>query len=70
MIISSLVIDRNSPYLGKTIAMSGIRHPGNCMVIGFERDGVEYFNPSIQTEFEIDDLVWVVGEKHDVEKLL
>ncbi|MBO4581608.1 MAG: cation:proton antiporter [Bacteroidales bacterium] len=70
MMLASFVVGENSSYLGKSIAESGIWHTGNCMVVGINRNGEETFNPPMQTIFEQDDLVWIVGERSNVKKVI
>lgn len=70
MILTSFVIDKKSPYINKTIEKSDIKRTGKCMVIAIERNGIETFNPPLNTMFEIDDIVWIVGEKSNVKDLL
>lgn len=70
MMLASFVITESSPYNGKNIVESGMWQTGNCMVVGIERNGVEIFNPPIETIFEVDDLVWIVGERSNVKQIV
>ena len=70
-ILRQLLIDSNSPFLGKTIAEAGIRNVHHCLIAGVERPGVDGLHaPNPQVPFVEGDIVWVVGEKADVYRLL
>ena len=69
MKLHKLVIGAGSQLLGKTLKQSGIRDNYNCMVVGVEegQQNLTIINPSHR--FEVGDIVWVVGEEHNVERL-
>ncbi len=69
MQLASFVITPNSKYLNLTIAESGIREKGGCMVVCVERNGIETFNPPLTMKFRENDLIWVVGEKTNVKNV-
>lgn len=70
MLLKSFIIEKSSDLINKTILTCGIRERTGCLIVGIERDGNSYMNPPAKTEFEEGDLVWVVGEKTQVNKLL
>ena len=41
-----------------------------CMVIAIERDDVPIINPSSHLKFKEKDIVWVIGDKTIIYKLL
>lgn len=69
MKLHKLVIGAGSQLLGKTLKQSGIRDNYNCMVVGVEegQQNLTIINPSHR--FEVGDIVWVVGEEQNVERL-
>ena len=69
MKLHKLVIGAGSQLLGKTLKQSGIRDNYNCMVVGVEegQQNLTIINPSHC--FEVGDIVWVVGEEQNVERL-
>lgn len=70
MLLKSFIIEKSSDLINKTILTCGIRERTGCLIVDIERDGNSYMNPPAKTEFEEGDLVWVVGEKTQVNKLL
>ena len=69
MKLRRLVVDGSSKLLGKTMEESGIRQVFNCMVVGLE-EGLENLSQvSPQYKFEKGDIVWVVGEEDDLNRL-
>ncbi|MBO4738150.1 MAG: TrkA C-terminal domain-containing protein, partial [Bacteroidales bacterium] len=69
MQLSSFVINEKSKYINQTIAESGIREQGGCMIVCLERNGEEIFNPPMSMVFQKNDLIWVVGEKNNVKNV-
>jgi CPA2 family monovalent cation:H+ antiporter-2 len=70
MELKQFVIDTDSPFLGKNIRESGLRDKFKCLVVGVEKSDGELHAPNIGVPFEEGDIVWVVGEKDDVKRLL
>jgi CPA2 family monovalent cation:H+ antiporter-2 len=70
MKLHQMVINANSPFVGKTLQESGIRSVYNCMVVGVE-EGKENLSPmSPSRKFEEGEIVWIVGEQRDINRLL
>lgn len=65
----SFVIEEDSYYIGKPIFESNLRNIG-FMVISIERNGQMNLNPDANMHFELNDIVWVVGEKNNLHLLL
>ncbi|MBQ8099524.1 MAG: TrkA C-terminal domain-containing protein, partial [Bacteroidaceae bacterium] len=58
------------PFLGKTVRDSGLREIYQCMLVGFE-DGVDHLVlPQAQRVFEQGDVVWIVGERTSLLRLI
>ena len=69
MKLRQLIIGQGSPFIGKTLEESGLRSEYNCMVVGLE-EGKENLSPFKPTRrFEEGDLIWVVGEEDDLNRL-
>ena len=70
MKLRQLIIHADSPFVGKTLVESGIRHEYSCMVVGLE-EGKENLSPvSPQRRFREGDIIWVVGEEASLKALL
>jgi len=70
MLLRSMMIAANSPFIGKTLQESGIRDRYNCMVVGIEEgeENLSVVRPSYV--FEKGDIIWVVGEEESLHQLL
>ena len=70
MRLRQMVVTGGSPLVGVTLRESGIRSRYNCMVVGIE-EGEENLSPvSPDRKFEKGDIIWVVGEEHNLSQLL
>ena len=70
MKLRQLIIGSDSPFIGKTLAESGIRDIYSCMVVGLEegKENLSPFNP--KRRFMEGDIIWVVGEEESINALL
>ena len=69
MKLRQLIISGGSEFLGKTLIESGIRDKYNCMVVGLE-EGRENLTRVLPTRvFEKGDIIWLVGEEADLQKI-
>ena len=69
MRLSQIVIDRRSPFAGKTLPETGIRDRFNCMVVGREEGHENLSMVSTSYRFKLGDIVWIVGEEDALERL-
>ena len=69
-ILRQFRVDEQSEFLGKTMRESGIREKYHCLIVGVERGEEALHAPDPHEPFMEDDVVWVVGEKADVYKLV
>ncbi|MBR1547321.1 MAG: cation:proton antiporter [Prevotella sp.] len=70
MKLRQLIIGPNSPFIGKTLAESGIRSIYSCMVVGLE-EGKENLSPVIPSRhFAEGDIIWIVGEQAALDEIL
>lgn len=67
--IGQIKIENSSTLVGKKIRNSKIRDDYNCLVVGVERNNESVMNPSVEYEFQSDDIIWVVGEMGNIRKL-
>jgi len=70
MKLRSFILTGGSPFIGKTLAESGIRDKFGCMVVGIEegKKNLSQVKPSYR--FEKGDILWVVGEEDDLKALM
>ncbi|MBL7933671.1 MAG: cation:proton antiporter, partial [Bacteroidia bacterium] len=64
--LQHFIVQKNSILLGKTIRHSGIREKTKGLVVGIERKGQHILNPESDFEFELNDIVWVVGNERRI----
>ena len=67
--LSPIVINGNSPFIGKKLMESRIREDYGCMVVGIEEGKETLSRPNPNYVFEKGDIVWVVGEVENLKKL-
>ena len=70
MKLRRMVIGGDSEFLGKTLMESALRHRYNCMVVGIEEgmENLSLVSPSYR--FQKGDILWVVGEEDDLNRLI
>ena len=69
MKLRKFILSDGTPFIGKTLAESGIRDRYGCMVVGVEegQENLTMIDP--QRKFEKGDIIWLVGEEADLEKV-
>lgn len=70
VILRQFRIDKNSPFLNKTLKEAGIRERYHCLIVGVEREEETLHAPDPREPFTEGDVVWIVGEKESGKKLL
>ncbi len=70
MILRQFRVDGSSPFLNKTLKEAGIREKYRCLIAGVEGDEEVLHAPDPHEPFAEGDVVWVVGEKEDVYRLV
>ena len=70
MKLRSFTISKTSPFIGKNLKDSGIRDEYNCMVVGVDegQKNLTLITPS--RCLQAGDVLWVVGEEKDLERIL
>lgn len=69
MKLERIIIGGQSRFLGKSLMESGIREEYSCMVVGLESGGESLKKVTPSYKFVKGDILWVVGEVRDVERL-
>ena len=69
MRLSQIIIDKNSPFVGKTLPETGLRSEFNCMVVGREegKENLSMVGPSYK--MRLGDILWIVGEDEALRRL-
>ncbi|WP_418661041.1 cation:proton antiporter [Bacteroides ilei] len=70
MQLKQFVLGKSAKLVGTTIGQSTIRTQYHCLVVGveFHADGMLH-SPDVNRKFEAGDVVWVVGEELNLERL-
>ena len=69
MKLRKFILSDGTPFIGKTLAESGIRDRYGCMVVGVEEGQENLTRVDPQRKFEKGDIIWLVGEEADLEKV-
>lgn len=69
IIIQKIVVDEHNRLKGQSIRDSAIRERTNGLVVGIQRKMQRILNPSSDTVFEWEDIVWIVGERKKIQEL-
>jgi CPA2 family monovalent cation:H+ antiporter-2 len=67
--LNTILVDEHTRLKGQNIRDSKLRERTNGLVIGIERNNQRILNPESTTEFEWNDIVWIVGEKKKIQTL-
>ena len=70
MKLRQMILSAKSPFVGKTIAESGIRNIYSCMVVGLEEGKENLSNVNPKRKFQEGDILWVVGEQDALDALM
>lgn len=70
MRLSQIIIDRHSPFVGKTLPETGIRNKFNCMVVGLEEGKENLSMVSTTYRLKLGDILWIVGEEDSLQRLM
>ena len=69
MKLRKFILSDGTPFIGKTLAESGIRDRYGCLVVGVEEGQENLTLVDPQRKFEKGDIIWLVGEEADLEKV-
>ncbi len=70
IILQKIVVDEHTKLKGLNIRNSGIRERTHGLVVGIERNKKRLLNPDSTTVFEWGDIVWIVGDRKRIQKLI
>ncbi len=68
--LQKIIVDEFSKLNGLSIRASQIRERTDGLVIGIERRDQRLLNPDSNTVFEWDDIIWIVGNRRKIHKLV
>lgn len=69
MKLHRIIVNETSILFGKTLITSQLRNKYNLMFVGLEEGKESLSSVSTDYSFKEGDIVWVVGEKEDIEKV-
>ena len=69
MTLCQVRVDEQSPFLNRTMKEAGVRDTFHCLIAGVERGSDKLHAPDPRAPFQLNDVVWVVGEKKNVYRL-
>lgn len=67
--LQKFIVNPKNELKGQTIRDSKIRERTDGLVVGIERGNERILNPASDTEFQCDDVIWVVGNKSKIARL-
>ncbi|OGT56140.1 MAG: hypothetical protein A3F14_02370 [Gammaproteobacteria bacterium RIFCSPHIGHO2_12_FULL_43_28] len=67
--LKGILLDHASPFVGKSIHESGIRELIGGIVVGIERHNQRILNPDAQSILNVNDVIFIVGERDKINKL-
>ena len=70
LLLRCIPVTDASPFLGKSLREAGIREHWHCLVVGVEKADGELHTPDASSPIEDGDVLWLVGEKEDVERTM
>lgn len=68
--LKKIVVDEFTKLNGLTIRDSGLREKTNGLIIGIERNDQRILNPDSTFVFKWGDILWIVGERRKIRKLI
>lgn len=68
--LHKVIVDNHNRLRGKTIRNSNLREQTGGLVVGIERDGKRILNPDSTTEFQWEDVIWIVGDWKKIKSLI
>ena len=69
MRLSQIIIDKHSPFVGKTLPETGLRSEFNCMVVGREEGKENLSMVGATYKMRLGDILWIVGEDEALQRL-
>lgn len=69
VVVTSILLSEKSQLANRKIAQSEVRNYG-CMIIGVERGEDSFMNPPADLTMLPDDIIWLVGDKKNLDKII
>lgn len=69
MRLQQLIVDAETPIVGRTLRDIGTREKYHCLIVGVDRGEEALIQPGPDFVFMEGDVIWVVGEDSDVRRL-
>ena len=69
MKLNHLLIGKESSLIGKDVRTSGLRDTYHCFVAGIEKSDGNLLKPDLSITFEEGDILWIVGEQDDLDRI-
>jgi len=67
--LKSFIVNEDSPIIGKSLEQSGFRDSG-CLIVEVDRGDESFVNPDMSFTFEEGDLVWIAGNKENLQQFI
>lgn len=68
-LLRQITLEPGNPLIGKSLSGSGLREDFGCMLVGVEQGQENLTQVDPQHIFQVGDILWVVGEEKDLERL-
>ncbi len=68
-LLRQITLEPGNPLIGKSLSGSGLREDFGCMLVGVEQGQENLTQVDPQHVFQVGDILWVVGEEKDLERL-
>lgn len=65
-----VTVSHGFPFIGQSIRQSKIREKLNCLIVGIERGEERMLNPDSATIYQLNDTLWIAGDKKKIKGLL
>lgn len=69
IVLQKIIVDEHTRLRGLSIKNSGIGEKTNGLVVGIEKGGMRILNPHSSVVFDWNDIVWIVGDRHKIQKM-
>jgi CPA2 family monovalent cation:H+ antiporter-2 len=69
-ILEKIIVDEHSLLKGSTVRESNLRETTKGLIVGIERNGRRILNPDSNTVLEWDDILYIVGDRKKIMKLI
>ncbi len=68
--LSQIVVSNGFAYIGMSLRESGFREKLKALIVGIERKGERILNPDSTEIIQMDDILWIVGDRKKIRSLL